>query len=136
MSPDLLSRRSCPPAEEAKHESHKNKRKYHMGFDQDGMSCSTSPVLGQCVYVLLFIQSLDRLILCLGCFWVKFKKIKPVCKQELVDLESGDGDGYFHMCNEKEVYQQSIAAVCNLDWPKGKLFIQILDDSDDPTTQS
>ncbi|KAL2489117.1 putative xyloglucan glycosyltransferase 12 [Forsythia ovata] len=93
--------------------------------------------------VLFLIQSLDRLILCLGCFWIKFKKIKPVCKQELVDLESGDGDGYFPMvlvqipmCNEKEVYQQSIAAVCNLDWPKGNLLIQILDDSDDPTTQS
>ncbi|KAL5560809.1 hypothetical protein UlMin_037020 [Ulmus minor] len=39
------------------------------------------------------------------------------------------------MCNEKEVYQQSIAAVCNLDWPKSKLLIQILDDSNDPTTQ-
>ncbi|CAI9771338.1 unnamed protein product [Fraxinus pennsylvanica] len=93
--------------------------------------------------VLFLIQSLDRLILCLGCFWIKFKKIKPVCKQELVDLESGDADGYFPtvlvqipMCNEKEVYQQSIAAVCNLDWPKGNLLIQILDDSDDPTTQS
>ncbi|KAL5578186.1 hypothetical protein UlMin_019885 [Ulmus minor] len=39
------------------------------------------------------------------------------------------------MCNEKEVNQQSIAAVCNLDWPKSKLLIQILDDSDDPTMQ-
>ncbi|CAA0809076.1 Probable xyloglucan glycosyltransferase 12 [Striga hermonthica] len=60
----------------------------------------------------------------------------------LTDLESGDGDGYFPMvlvqipmCNEKEVYQQSIAAVCNLEWPKGRLLIQILDDSDDPTAQ-
>lgn len=34
-----------------------------------------------------------------------------------------------------QVYQQSIAAVCNLDWPKSKLLIQVLDDSDDPTTQ-
>lgn len=34
-----------------------------------------------------------------------------------------------------QVYQQSIAAVCNLDWPKTNLLIQILDDSDDPTTQ-
>ncbi|XP_020211591.1 probable xyloglucan glycosyltransferase 12 [Cajanus cajan] len=61
----------------------------------------------------------------------------------VVDLESGEkGFGFFPMvlvqipmCNEKEVYQQSIAAVCNLDWPKGKLLIQVLDDSDDPTTQ-
>ncbi|XP_075516874.1 putative xyloglucan glycosyltransferase 12 [Primulina tabacum] len=95
------------------------------------------------ICILLFlIQSVDRLILCLGCFWIKLKDLKPIAKQDLVDLESGDGVGYFPMvlvqipmCNEKEVYQQSIAAVCNLDWPKGRLLIQILDDSDDPTTQ-
>ncbi|XP_008220409.1 PREDICTED: probable xyloglucan glycosyltransferase 12 [Prunus mume] len=91
--------------------------------------------------VLFMIQSLDRLILCLGCFWIRFKKIKPVPKEGAFDPESGE-TGYFPMvlvqipmCNEKEVYQQSIAAVCNLDWPKSKLLIQILDDSDDPTTQ-
>ncbi|CAO2833900.1 unnamed protein product [Amaranthus hypochondriacus] len=93
--------------------------------------------------VLFLIQSLDRLILCLGCFWIRLKKIKPIPKtDQVIDVESGDGGGYFPMvlvqipmCNEKEVYQQSIAAVCNLDWPKSKLLIQILDDSDDPTTQ-
>ncbi|KAK4428719.1 putative xyloglucan glycosyltransferase 12 [Sesamum alatum] len=92
--------------------------------------------------ILFLIQSLDRLILCLGCFWIKLRNIKPVAKQDLEDLESGDGDGYFPMvlvqipmCNEKEVYQQSIAAVCKLEWPQGRLLIQILDDSDDPTTQ-
>lgn len=93
--------------------------------------------------ILFLIQSLDRLILCLGCFWIKFKKIKPVLKQGVDDLEAGDGTkGYFPMvlvqipmCNEREVYQQSIAAVCCLDWPKSKLLIQVLDDSDDPTTQ-
>ncbi|XP_073037717.1 probable xyloglucan glycosyltransferase 12 [Primulina eburnea] len=96
------------------------------------------------ICILLFlIQSVDRLILCLGCFWIKLKDLKPIAKQDLVDLESGDGGGYFPMvlvqipmCNEKEVYQQSIGAVCNLDWPKGRLLIQILDDSDDPTTQT
>ncbi|KAK6938541.1 Glycosyltransferase 2-like [Dillenia turbinata] len=96
--------------------------------------------------ILLFlIQSLDRLILCLGCFWIRFKKIKPVPKHGYsTDLESGDGisSDYFPMvlvqipmCNEREVYQQSIAAVCNLDWPKTNILIQVLDDSDDPTTQ-
>ncbi|KGN62421.1 probable xyloglucan glycosyltransferase 12 [Cucumis sativus] len=91
--------------------------------------------------VLFLIQTLDRLILCLGCFWIRFKKIKPVPKDAAMDLESGE-TGYFPMvlvqipmCNEKEVYQQSIAAVCNLDWPKDKLLIQVLDDSDDPITQ-
>ncbi|XP_027354709.1 probable xyloglucan glycosyltransferase 12 [Abrus precatorius] len=91
--------------------------------------------------VLFLIQSLDRLVLCLGCFWIRFKKIKPVPKGGALDLESGE-KGFFPMvlvqipmCNEKEVYQQSIAAVSNLDWPKSKLLIQVLDDSDDPTTQ-
>ena len=36
---------------------------------------------------------------------------------------------------EFQVYQQSIGAVCNLDWPKSRLLVQVLDDSDDPTTQ-
>ncbi|KAI3689096.1 hypothetical protein L2E82_47045 [Cichorium intybus] len=94
-----------------------------------------------CIYLFL-IQSLDRLVLCLGCFWIKFKKIKPVAKQSLSDVESGDDDEFFPMvlvqipmCNEKEVYQQSIGAVCNLEWPKSKILIQVLDDSDDPITQ-
>lgn len=34
-----------------------------------------------------------------------------------------------------QVYQQSIEAVCNLSWPKSKILIQVLDDSDDPTAQ-
>lgn len=38
--------------------------------------------------------------------------------------------------NWYQVYQQSIAAVCSLEWPKSKLLIQILDDSDDSMTQT
>ncbi|KAK9740510.1 hypothetical protein RND81_03G041300 [Saponaria officinalis] len=92
--------------------------------------------------ILFLIQSLDRLILCLGCFWIRLRKIKPVSKMGSVDLEGGDGGWYFPMvlvqipmCNEREVYQQSIGAVCNLDWPKERMLVQVLDDSDDPTTQ-
>ncbi|XP_019152577.1 PREDICTED: probable xyloglucan glycosyltransferase 12 [Ipomoea nil] len=93
--------------------------------------------------ILFLVQSLDRLILCLGCFWIRLRRIKPVAS-ETIDLESGEeGGGYFPMvlvqipmCNEREVYQQSIGAVCNLDWPKSKILIQILDDSDDPITRS
>lgn len=87
--------------------------------------------------VLFLVQSTDRLILCLGCLWIRFKKIRPMPKGQ-ADVESS----FFPMvliqipmCNEKEVYQQSIAAVCNLDWPKSNLLIQVLDDSDDPSTQ-
>ncbi|KAF5179009.1 Xyloglucan glycosyltransferase [Thalictrum thalictroides] len=94
--------------------------------------------------ILFLIQSVDRLILCLGCFYIKFKKIKPIPKQAVRDIESKEGNAETYypmvliqipMCNEKEVYQQSIAAVCNLDWPKSNMLIQVLDDSDDPTTQ-
>ncbi|XP_010937165.1 glucomannan 4-beta-mannosyltransferase 1 [Elaeis guineensis] len=35
------------------------------------------------------------------------------------------------MYNEKEVYQLSIGAACNLSWPKDRIIIQILDDSTD-----
>ncbi|KAK1432304.1 hypothetical protein QVD17_09199 [Tagetes erecta] len=94
-----------------------------------------------CVCMFL-IQSLDRFVMCLGCFWIRVMKIKPVAKQTGMDLEAGDGDQFFPMvlvqipmCNEKEVYQQSIEAVCNLNWPKSKILIQVLDDSDDPTAQ-
>lgn len=99
--------------------------------------------LANACIILFLVQSVDRLVLCLGCFWVKMKNIKPVAKQGAMDLESGDGSGYYPMvlvqipmCNEKEVYQQSIGAVCCLEWPKSRLLIQILDDSDDPITQT
>lgn len=32
---------------------------------------------------------------------------------------------------EFQVYEQSIAAVCQLDWPKDRFLVQVLDDSDD-----
>ncbi|KAJ3674432.1 hypothetical protein LUZ60_005048 [Juncus effusus] len=95
--------------------------------------------------VLFLIQSADRLILCLGAFWIKLKGIKPVPKSGFgskkyeSDPEAGEHFPMvlvqIPMCNEKEVYQQSIAAVCNLDWPKSNFLVQILDDSDDLTTQ-
>ncbi|CAA6657678.1 unnamed protein product [Spirodela intermedia] len=92
--------------------------------------------LAKVCVVLFLIQSADRLVLCLGCFWIKLRKIKPG------DLESGAEKGFFPMvlvqipmCNEKEVYQQSIAAICNLDWPRTNMLIQVLDDSDDPLSR-
>ncbi|CAL9090219.1 hypothetical protein MUK42_30932 [Musa troglodytarum] len=100
--------------------------------------------LADACVILFLIQSADRLILCLGCFWIRFKRIKPLPKRSIgasEDPESG-GDDYpmvlvqIPMCNEREVYQQSIAAVCNLDWPRSNILIQVLDDSDDPTTQA
>lgn len=34
-----------------------------------------------------------------------------------------------------QVYDQSISAVCQLDWPRDRLLIQVLDDSDDEDIQ-
>ncbi|KAL9225661.1 hypothetical protein vseg_001557 [Gypsophila vaccaria] len=101
-------------------------------------------VANACI-LLFLLQSLDRLLLCFGCFWVRFRGIKPVPLVGPLDLEGGDSGGhgcYFPMvlvqipmCNEREVYQQSIGAVCKLEWPKSRLLIQVLDDSDDHITQ-
>ncbi|VAH70596.1 unnamed protein product [Triticum turgidum subsp. durum] len=39
------------------------------------------------------------------------------------------------MCNEKEVYETSISHVCQIDWPRDRMLVQVLDDSDDETCQ-
>ncbi|GKU87465.1 hypothetical protein SLEP1_g1860 [Rubroshorea leprosula] len=93
--------------------------------------------------VLFLIQSVDRMILCLGCFWIKYKKIKPRIDGNPFKSKDVEGSGYEYpmvlvqipMCNEREVYEQSISAVCQLDWPKERLLIQVLDDSDDESVQ-
>ncbi|XP_019185665.1 PREDICTED: xyloglucan glycosyltransferase 4-like isoform X1 [Ipomoea nil] len=89
--------------------------------------------------VLFLIQSLDRLALCLGCFWIKFKKLKPQMEENAYDPEDCSSFPMvlvqIPMCNEKEVFAQSIAAACQLDWPKDRLLVQVLDDSDDEALQ-
>lgn len=39
------------------------------------------------------------------------------------------------MCNEKKVYQQSIASVCIQDWPRERILVQVLDDSNNLDVQ-
>ncbi|KAG2691741.1 hypothetical protein I3843_08G021900 [Carya illinoinensis] len=92
--------------------------------------------------VLFLIQSVDRMILCLGCLWIKYKKIKPRIEGDPFKSDDVEGSGNYPMvlvqipmCNEREVYEQSISAVCQLDWPKDRLLVQVLDDSDDETIQ-
>ncbi|XP_076888133.1 putative xyloglucan glycosyltransferase 6 [Bidens hawaiensis] len=90
--------------------------------------------------VLFLVQSVDRLLLVLGCFWIKFRRIKPVAAFEY--SSSSDLEDYpmvlvqIPMCNEREVYQQSISAVCIQDWPRERMLVQVLDDSDDTTVQA
>ncbi|KAL5703263.1 putative xyloglucan glycosyltransferase 6 [Ranunculus cassubicifolius] len=94
--------------------------------------------------VLFLIQSVDRIVLMLGCFWIKFRKIKPVPFVEFnKDVESGNAVEEYPMvlvqipmCNEREVYQQSIAAVCIQDWPRERMLVQVLDDSDETDVQN
>ncbi|KAK3162048.1 hypothetical protein QOZ80_1BG0084680 [Eleusine coracana subsp. coracana] len=100
--------------------------------------------LANACVVLFLIQSADRFILCLGCLWIKLKRIKPVPKaagKGSDDVEAGAGEFpmvlvQIPMCNEKEVYQQSIGAVCNLEWPRSNFLVQVLDDSDDAATSA
>lgn len=96
-------------------------------------------LLSKFCIVLFLIQSFDRLVLCIGCFWIKYKKVKPTIEGETYDIE--DPSSYpmvlvqIPMCNEREVYEQSIGAACELDWPRDRFLIQVLDDSDDGNLQ-
>ncbi|XP_015879262.3 xyloglucan glycosyltransferase 4 [Ziziphus jujuba] len=89
--------------------------------------------------LLFLIQSLDRLVLCVGCFWIKYKKLKPTIEPDSIEIEDSSSFPMvlvqIPMCNEREVYEQSIAAACQLDWPKDRILIQVLDDSSDGNIQ-
>ncbi|GKV10903.1 hypothetical protein SLEP1_g22208 [Rubroshorea leprosula] len=93
--------------------------------------------------VLFLIQSVDRVVLMLGCFWIKLRRLKPSAPLEYPEgpVEGENLEDYpmvlvqIPMCNEREVYQQSIAVVCILDWPKERMLVQVLDDSDELDVQ-
>ncbi|CAI9111083.1 OLC1v1011219C1 [Oldenlandia corymbosa var. corymbosa] len=95
-------------------------------------------MLSKFCIVLFLIQSLDRFVLGIGWFWIKFRGLVPVPEEH--DLEDASSFPMvlvqIPMCNEKEVYEQSISAVCELDWPKDRFMVQILDDSDDEVAQA
>ncbi|KAK1272569.1 Xyloglucan glycosyltransferase 4 [Acorus gramineus] len=123
---------------------------------------SSVQMLSKFCIALFMVQSVDRLILCLGCFWIKIKKLKPTVG---VDAFGGEDCLDFPMvlvqipmCNEREigdsnlfsndvytlsndaslfgkVYAQSIAAACELDWPRERMLIQVLDDSSEESIQ-
>ncbi|KAI6689774.1 hypothetical protein NL676_026602 [Syzygium grande] len=95
-------------------------------------------------YIALFlIQSVDRTVLCLGCLWIKYKGIKPNVRGDPFRSDYMEDPEYEYpmvlvqipMYNEKEVYQHSIIAACQLNWPQDRLLIQVLDDSDDESIQ-
>ncbi|XP_057808467.1 LOW QUALITY PROTEIN: probable xyloglucan glycosyltransferase 6 [Salvia miltiorrhiza] len=95
--------------------------------------------------VLFLIQSVDRFVLVLGCFYIKIRGLKPVAETDYSEDEGKEGvdlESYpmvlvqIPMCNEREVYQQSIGAVCVQDWPRARMLVQVLDDSDDTDVQN
>lgn len=65
--------------------------------------------------ILFLVQSVDRVALMLGCFWIKFRKLKPKLVVEYTDAVSVDEEGNVNvenypmvlvqipMCNEREV---------------------------------
>lgn len=68
-------------------------------------------ILSKFCIVLFLIQSLDRLVLCLGCFWIKYKKIKPTVAADAYDIEDSSSFPMvllqIPMCNEREVTEQT-----------------------------
>ncbi|CAI0376376.1 unnamed protein product [Linum tenue] len=114
-----------------------------LNFRADYIAPAIMGLSNFCV-ALFLVQSVDRLVLCLGCLWIKFKRIKPEIRGgdpfKSPDIEALDYKCpmvlvQIPMCNEREVYDQSISAVCQLDWPKDRILIQVLDDSDDVDIQ-
>ena len=69
--------------------------------------------------VLFLIQSIDRLFLCVGCFWIKHKKLKPRVDADSYDIEDSPSFPMvlvqIPMCNEKEVFSLNFLGI------KGKL---------------
>ncbi|KAF2302815.1 hypothetical protein GH714_008551 [Hevea brasiliensis] len=62
--------------------------------------------------VLFLIQSADRMMLSLGCFWIKYKKIKPRINGDPFKSDDAEAPGYEYpkvlvqipMCNEREAF--------------------------------
>jgi len=73
-------------------------------------------LLGFCI-VLFLIQFVDRMLLCLGCSWIKFKKVKPKINMVPFKVEDIEGSVCIYpmvlvqipICNEKEVCHQTSA---------------------------
>ncbi|XP_042498946.1 xyloglucan glycosyltransferase 4 [Macadamia integrifolia] len=109
-----------------------------LSFRADFIAPMATTISKSCI-VLFLVQSLDRILLCFGWFWIKYKNLKPMVEENAYDPEDSSGFPMvivqIPMCNEREVYAHSISAACQLDWPSDRLLIQVLDDSDEETTE-
>ena len=78
-----------------------------LAFRADYIAYPIKALSNFCV-ILFVIQSIDRMVLCLGCFWIKLKKIKPRIEDPFkADVEEGYPMVLIQipMCNEREVMQ-------------------------------
>ncbi|XP_019181868.1 PREDICTED: glucomannan 4-beta-mannosyltransferase 9-like [Ipomoea nil] len=83
-----------------------------------------------CAFLKLFMRKPEK--------QYKWEPMMKKKKKKEEDLEVGGDLDYpmvlvqIPMRNEKEVYQLSIEAACNLSWPADRIIVQVLDDSTDP----
>ncbi|MQM18967.1 hypothetical protein Taro_051967 [Colocasia esculenta] len=90
--------------------------------------------------VMLAMQITEKLFVCAISIYVKVFRRTPekVYNWKPIEEDVEKGDGAYPMVlvqipmyNEKEVYQLSIGAACQLSWPRDRFIIQVLDDSTD-----
>ncbi|KEH42113.1 putative glucomannan 4-beta-mannosyltransferase [Medicago truncatula] len=103
------------------------------------------PMLRWTVYLCLglsLIMLVEKVYMAIVICYVKLFKRTPEkrYKFEAIEDDVELGNSYYPMVlvqipmyNEREVYQLSIGAACELSWPSDRIIIQILDDSTDPT---
>jgi beta-mannan synthase len=95
--------------------------------------------------VMLVVEALYNCVVSLGVKVVGWRpewrfKWEPFAGDD--DEEKGTAAHYpmvlvqIPMYNELEVYKLSIGAVCELNWPKDRIIVQVLDDSTDPYTKN
>ncbi|XP_060183522.1 glucomannan 4-beta-mannosyltransferase 9-like isoform X2 [Lycium barbarum] len=121
----------------------------HVGFIwQQTRAVLVVPLLRIVLFVCLalsFILFVERLYMGIAIAFIKLFRRKPEKKYKWEpmksDLELGNSSYpvvlvQIPMYNEKEVYQLSIGAACNLSWPADRIFIQVLDDSTDPAIKA
>lgn len=105
-----------------------------------------SPVLQIMVGVSAFLSSLvaaDRLFHFYVTLYWKILRIRPEAEYSATPLPDLEKNSKCYpkvvvqipMFNEREVCEQVIDACCELDWPRDRLKIQILDDSTCPITR-
>ena len=105
-----------------------------------------SPILQVGVGILALLSSLvaaDRLFHCYTATWWRyFSKRRALDRFKYVELEGSDEDQYpmvviqLPMFNETDVCVHAIECAREMEWPRSKLLIQILDDSTCPETRA